>query len=133
MTNPIIHLKFFLDEGVPDSVGKFLADQGHEAIFLRDCITPGSADTLVCKAAKANDAILVACDGDMRQLVKRYGVSNGLFKKLSLLKLSCGHVQAINRIKQTMTLIEHEWQVSEEKFSRRLHVEIKSDVISSHR
>jgi predicted nuclease of predicted toxin-antitoxin system len=110
-----------------------LREKGHEAIFMRDSITTGSSDPLVCKAAKANDAILVACDGDMRQLVKRYGVSNGLYKKLSLLKLSCGHAQALNRLRQTMSLIEHEWVFSEEKTSRRLHVEIKNDVISTHR
>lgn len=133
MSSKSLRLKFFLDEGVPDSVGKFLISEGHEAVFLRDSITPGSSDPVVCKAAEVNDAILVACDGDMKQLAKRFGIGGGRYKKLSLLKLSCGEPQAATRLKQCMSLIEHEWLISEKKSSRRLFIEIKSSVVSSYR
>jgi predicted nuclease of predicted toxin-antitoxin system len=48
---------------------------------------PGSPDVLVAKTAEANDAILIALDGDMKTLAKRAGISGGRFKRLSLLKL----------------------------------------------
>ena len=126
-------LKLFLDEGVPDAVGVEFANAGHEVIHLRDCIATGSPDDLVCVAAAANVAILVACDGDMKQLVKRFGIGNGRFKKLSLIKFSCTAPQSAPRLKESMTLIEHEWDVSLGKASRRLYVEISKDVIRTFR
>jgi predicted nuclease of predicted toxin-antitoxin system len=126
-------LRLFLDEGVPDAVGRQFVAFGHEVIYLRDCIATGSPDDLVCVAAEANEAILVACDGDMRQMVKRFGIGNGRFKKLSLIKLSCPEPQAANRLKEAMTLIEHEWRVSQAKTARRLYIEVSPAVIKTMR
>jgi predicted nuclease of predicted toxin-antitoxin system len=128
-----LRLRFLLDEGVPDSVGKFLAQLGHDVIHLRDSLAPGSPDTVVCRAAEANDAILVACDGDMKQLVKRYGIGNRRFRKLSLIKLTCAAPRAVDRLRQAISFIEHEWGFAQDKGGRRLFVEIKSQVISTYR
>ncbi len=126
-------LRLFLDEGVPDAVGRTLTEAGHEVIYLRDCIATGSPDDLVCVAAEANEAILVACDGDMKHMVKRFGVGNGRFKKLSLVKISCDSPQAATRVKSAISLIEHEWAVSEGKSSRRMFVEIAKNSLRSYR
>jgi predicted nuclease of predicted toxin-antitoxin system len=126
-------LRLFLDEGVPASVGREFSDSGHDVIYLKDCIATGSPDDLVCVAAEQNEAILVACDGDMKQLVKRFGIGTSRFAKLSLIKLSVNSPQCAPRIRQAMSLIEHEWNVSEGKSTRRLYIEIKSDVIRTYR
>ena len=126
-------LKLFLDEGVPASVGREFFESGHEVIYLKDCIATGSPDDLVCVAAEQNEAILVACDGDMRKMVKRFGIGAGRFAKLSLIKLSVNSPLCAPRIRQAMSLIEHEWMVSSEKQARRLYIEIKSDVIRTYR
>lgn len=126
-------LRFFLDEGVADSVGRFLEGEGHFVILLRDSITTGSKDPLVCVAAEANDAILVAHDADMRGLAKRYGVTNGRFKRLSLIKLSCPEPRAVDRLREALSLIEHEWEVSKTMAARRLFVEVSKDVIRTMR
>lgn len=128
-----MHLKFFLDEGVPDAVGKVLNEAGHIVIFLRDCIATGSPDDLVCVAAEANEAILVACDGDMKKMVKKFGVSNERFKKLSLVKLSCKSPQAAHRLNSALSLIQDEWTISSNSSVRRLYIEIKSAAITTHR
>ena len=80
-----------------------------------------------------DDRILVAHDGDMKGLAKRHGVTNGRFKSLSLLKLSCSEPRAVDRLRQAMSLIEHEWQVSQQKRARRLYVEIGTEVIRTFR
>jgi predicted nuclease of predicted toxin-antitoxin system len=131
--SPGLGLRFFLDEGVADSVGKFLTERGHEVIYLRDSIATGSPDPLVCVAAQANDAILVAHDADMKGLAKRYGAGQGRFKYLSLIKLSCPEPRAADRMKEAITLIEHEWQISQTKAARRLYVEILTSVIRTMR
>ena len=91
-------------------------------------------DNLVAAAALANDAILVAIDGDMRQLARRYGASHGSdrFSRLSLIHLSCNEVLAAKRIEQAMTFIEHEWSVSREKSARRMWVDIGQHFLRSH-
>lgn len=107
-----VRLKFFLDEGVPDSVARTLRNFGHEATVLRDSgIARGSADPVVATFAEVSESILVALDGDMKQLAKANGVGKGRFRTLNLLKISCCEPTAANRIKEAMSLIEHEWMV----------------------
>ena len=126
-------LRFFLDEGVPDSVGRVLREGGHEVIVLREAMARGAPDVLVCAVAEANDAILVALDGDMREIARSHGVSKGRFRRLSLVKLSCPEPQAAARIREALSLIEHEWAVSQTKAARRLFVEIGAHVMRSWR
>ena len=72
----------FLDAGVPDSVGQVFKESGHTVIFYRDALPEGAKDEVVCATALKNNAILVAIDGDMKQLAKRYGGKPGLFNAL---------------------------------------------------
>lgn len=117
-------MRFFLDEGVPRSVGLVLQQRGHLVIYLKDAIATGSSDLLVCAAAEANDAILVACDGDMKQIAKNNGVSNSRYSRISLVKISCNETQAAKRLEQFIDLVENEWIHSSKKASRRIFVEI---------
>lgn len=135
MTHPRVVLRFFLDEGVADSVGRTLQAAGHEVIFLRDSgIATGSADTVVCTAAEANGAILVAHDGDMKQLAKDRGISAGRFRSLSLLKLECRESRAADRVRAALSLVEHEWATAEALAGRRrIFVVIGESMIRTHR
>jgi predicted nuclease of predicted toxin-antitoxin system len=128
-----LRLRLVLDEGVPINVGQAFVAYGHEIILFDDIVRRGSEDTLVCIAAQANDAILVACDGDMRQIAKRHGISNDRFKRLNLIKLSCPEPMAHKRVEFAMSLIEHEWNVSTEKVARRLFLEIGTHFLRSNR
>ena len=133
MTNERPILRVFTDEGVPDSVGDSFAARGHVVIRLREAVASGSPDPLVCAAAEANDAILVALDGDMRSLAQRRGIGQRRFRKLSLIKLSCKVTRATERVDAAMSLIEHEWLYSAGQIDRRLFMEIGSDVIRTFR
>lgn len=127
-------LKLFLDEGVPDSVGREFKNAGHEVIFLRESLKTGSADDVVCAAALANDAILVACDGDMKQKVKKFGISNSRFADLNLIQISVKSApQATPRVREAMSLIEHEWAYARNKSARRMFIEIKTSLIRTIR
>ena len=126
-------LKLFLDEGVPDSVGRVFSEAGHDVIYLRDALVPGAPDQLVCAVSEANDAILVALDADMRQLAQRRGIGNRRFRRLSLIKLSCRESRAAERVKNAMSLIEHEWNIGLQGRDRRIFIEIGSDVIRTMR
>jgi predicted nuclease of predicted toxin-antitoxin system len=130
-----VALRFFLDEGVPDSVGEVLRQAGHQVTLLRESgIATGSADTVVCVTAEANDCILVAQDGDMKQLAKDRGINPGRFRTLSLLRLQCREPRAASRVAAALSLIEHEWTASEAGAGqRRLYVVIGDSMIRTHR
>lgn len=106
---------------------------GHKVIPFEDVLQHGSNDIMVCTAAQANDAVLVAFDKDMKTLAKRWGVGAERFKRLNLIRFSCKKPMGVERLKQAMSLIEHEWQISDAKAARRLFVEIGTDVIRTYR
>ncbi len=133
MIEPADPLRVFLDEGVPISVGKRFAEAGHEVIYFKDVATPGSSDQLVCAIAEANNAVLVALDGDMKKLARQYGVGSARFRRLSLIKLSCRETKASSRVGSGMSLVEHEWTLSAGKLARRIFIEMGSDFIRTHR
>ncbi len=126
-------LRFFLDEGVAISVGKFLETQKHEVVYFHEAATKGSPDQLVCTIAEINDAILVAHDGDMRAFARKAGVSNNRYKSLSLLKLSCSEPMAIQRIKEALPLIEFEWVKSGNVRKRRIFFEVGKSFMKTNR
>lgn len=126
-------LRLFLDEGVPDSVGRIFMEAGHEVAFLNKMLARGSSDHLVCAIADINEAILVALDGDMKRIAQGYGVGSSKFLRLGLIKLSCFEPDAARRVRESMTLIEHEWSISEGNNGRRIFVELGDKVIRSFR
>jgi predicted nuclease of predicted toxin-antitoxin system len=126
-------LRLFLDEGVPDSVGHAFMDAGHQVAFLNKTLARGSSDQLVCAIADINDAILVALDGDMKRIAQQYGVGGRRFLRLGLIKLSCYEPSAAERVRMAMSLIEHEWMVTEGQEGRRIFVEISDKVIRTFR
>lgn len=106
---------------------------GHEIIPFEEIVRRGSVDTLVCSAAQANEAILVAFDSDMREIAKRHGIAHDRFSRLNLIKFTCPEPMAHKRLDFAMSLIEHEWLVSDAKTARRLFVEIGMHVIRTYR
>lgn len=126
-------MRFFLDASVPDSVGKVLASAGHEVIHHREALEEGAKDPVVCQTALANEAVLVAVDKDMKQLTKRFGVTDERFKNLSMVFCGCNIPLSASRVEQAISLIEHEWEYSEKKVGRRLLVEITNHQIATYR
>lgn len=128
-----MELKFFLDEGVPRSVGQCLEERGHEVIYFEDAAVRSSPDPVVATISMENNAILVALDGDMRTLARQHGVGRARYKRLSLLKLSCSETQAASRVRKAISLIEHEWALDSEPSTRRIFIEIGTNVIRIYR
>lgn len=133
MTSSAPPLRIFLDEGVPHSVGKVFKDAGHEVIYFAEAAVAGSPDQLVCAIAEANNAVLVALDGDMKEIAQGRGVGQHRYKKLSLIKISCRETRAAERLRGAMSLIEHEWNLSCDESGRRIFIEIGKRTIKTVR
>ena len=125
-------LRFFLDQGVPNSVGRAFEESGHYVIYGNRVLMPRDPDQKVCVDAQANNCILVAVDRDMRRIAKENGVSQSRFAALSFVHLMCNEVAAAQRVREAMSLIEHEWTVPGDRL-RRLHVEILPALIRTRR
>lgn len=108
-------------------------ERGHQVGFLNKTLARGSSDPLVCAIADINDAILVALDGDMKRIAQSYGVGSRRFLRLGLVKLSCFEPDAARRVREAISLIEHEWSVTEGSDGRRIFVEISDRVIRTFR
>lgn len=87
---------------------------------------------MVCIAAEANDALLVAYDNDMKQLARQHGITAARFKRLNLLKFECAEPKAADRLEQAMSLLEHEYEIAK-KDARRMFVVIGKQVLRSYR
>jgi hypothetical protein len=126
-------LRFFLDNCVPDSVGKILGAAGHIVIYQRDALIRDAPDILVALASAANDAVLVTFDRDHKAIASRFSVSNRRLRKLSRIDLRCTEPQAANRVEAGLTLIEAEWVLAHEANDRRLFIEIQSGAFKTVR
>lgn len=128
-------LRLLLDEGVPNSVGRKFEEAGHQVTYVNQSqlVQRGSPDTLVAAAAVANGFILVAHDGDMKQIAKNHGFGGGRYKTLSLIKLTCRKPKAAERVEHFMSLIEHEWEANAGASGRRLFIEIQDNVCKTWR
>ena len=103
-------------------------------IPFEDVLIRGSRDELVCIAAEANDALLVAFDNDMKQLARRHGVTPAKFKcKPATPDSSAREPNAAHRLEEAMSLLEHEWTISQKVASQRVFVVIGKQVLRSHR
>ena len=88
---------------------------------------------MVSEVALRNDAILVAVDRDMRRIASRHGVGSTRFKRLHLLQFLCAEPQAVHRVREALSLIEHEWEIAQRRAARRFWVEIGDSFIRTQR
>lgn len=127
-------MKFFIDQCIPDSVGRSLINAGHEVIFLRQYMAVNSPDPLVAAASEMEGAILVTADADFKAIAPRAGKGNGRrFKRLSRIGLQCQGPQAAGRVEAALSLIEHEWAWATKYGDGRMIVEIKQTAIRTLR
>lgn len=133
MSDEKTRLRVLLDEGVPRSVGQVFEADGHEVLYFEDVFVKGSADPVVCTAADANEAVLVALDNDMKAAAKRRGIGQSRYRRLSLIKLSCREPNAAHRLSEALDLIKAEWRTGVGHTSRRLFVENGDGFIKTHR
>lgn len=63
-----------LDENMPRSAGRLLADAGHDVALVAD-VQPAANDHSVLALARAQQRVLVTFDADFGELVYRQGVA----------------------------------------------------------
>lgn len=127
-------MRFFTDQCVPESVAKVLEAAKYDVVRLREKIATDAPDALVAAVAEANGAVLVTMDSDFKSIASRAGIGKTRFRKLSLIRFQkCRESSAAARMRNAISLIEHEWKCGNGASDRRMFVVISEGVISTNR
>lgn len=110
-----VSIPFFMDQNVPDSVGKFLETEGHTVVRLREVMATTTPDPVIAVACTKNGHVLVSHDKDFRQIAKRLNITQRQYQQsLHKITLECPEPEDVARLKDSLSLIEHEWQLARE-------------------
>jgi len=108
MAKPTI--PFFTDADVPDSVGDFLLQAGHEVTRLRHVMLENSEDPVVATACREAGLVLVTHNyRDFRKISTDLQMTRGRFDMLHRVELICSQVIARKRMEMELPLIESLW------------------------
>jgi predicted nuclease of predicted toxin-antitoxin system len=105
MPKPATKLHFFLDNNVPDSIGRFLQRSGHSVQRQRFNIPADSPDPVVAMTALKAGRILVTQDKDFNS--QRF--QQDRFAGLSRVSLSGVSTTLLPALKEHLHLIEFQW------------------------
>ena len=122
MPDAAIKLHLFLDNNVPDSLGRYLQRRGHSVHRQRFYIPADSPDPLVATTALEAGRILVTQDRDFNS--QRF--QQARFARLSRIGLSGPGQTLLDALKQHMHLIEFQWAHCQQIGAARMvaHVQV---------
>jgi hypothetical protein len=95
-------LLFLTDHNVPDSLGHFLAEVGHDIARVRDVMAADSPDPIVAEAAIRAGRVLISWDRDFNQ--QRF--LRPWFATLSRIGFSCPEPDGVARMRSVLDLVE---------------------------
>lgn len=122
MARAAVKLPFFLDNNVPDSIGRYLQRRGHSVQRQRFHIPADSPDQLVALTAVTAGRILVTLDKDFND--QRF--QQARFATLSRISLSGASHTLLPALKEHLHLIEYQWQHVRKTKVPRLIVHLKA-------
>lgn len=103
-------IPFFTDADVPDSVGDFLIEAGHDVTRLRHVLVNDTPDPVVATACRESGLVLLTHNyRDFRRISTDLQMTRGKFDNLHRIELICSQVIAERRIRQELALIESIW------------------------
>jgi predicted nuclease of predicted toxin-antitoxin system len=126
-------IPFFTDQNIPDSVGRAITAAGHELQLLRNCMPITAKDPLIAIACARGGQVLVSQDNDFKAIAERLRISQNKYaNSLHRLDIRCDAVNAASRVRDMMSLIEHEWMHAH-ILGRAMVVEIGNEFVRIRR
>ena len=121
MPKAAVKLHLFLDNNVPDSVGRYMQGRGHSVLRQRYHIPADSPDQVVALTALKAGRILVTLDRDFNS--QRF--LQPRFASLSRISLSGQSHTVLGGIKEHIHLIEFQWQHVQQIGAARMIAHVK--------
>ncbi|MYL97215.1 hypothetical protein GR702_05445 [Novosphingobium sp. FGD1] len=126
-------IPFFTDNDVPDDVGRFLWDSGHDVTRLRDVMLDSSADPVVAAACRQQGLVLITHNvKHFRAIVRDHEVTRGQVDTLNRIEMGCKQIRSKARMEAALSLIEAEWARAEAQ-KTGMRIWIGDEVIRIHR
>jgi hypothetical protein len=122
MATAAIKLPLFLDNNVPDSIGRYLQGRGHSVLRQRFHIPADSPDHLVAMTAMTAGRILVTIDKDFTS--QRFHQPK--FHTLSRIALSGPSNTLLGAVKEHFHLIEYQWGYLQKTGGARMIAHVKA-------
>lgn len=94
--------QFLTDVNVPDSLGDFLIEAGHDVARVRDVMAANAPDPIVAEAAVRAGRVLISWDRDFNH--QRF--MQPRFANLSRIGFSCPEPEGVARLRMVMDLVE---------------------------
>lgn len=128
-------MRLLIDENVPLSVATFFQRRGHEVIFVRDVLLPGTPDPVVAAIGDQMDAIVVTWNQkDFRELAARAPAgTRRRLRNLGRISFRCNETRGRGRIEQVIDYIEFEYEQCQTRSDPRLIMEIGESFIRIQR
>ncbi|MBU1375687.1 MAG: DUF5615 family PIN-like protein [Alphaproteobacteria bacterium] len=105
MARAPLRLRFFTDENIPDSVGRYLRGRGHSVFRAKAHLAEGTPDQVVATTAMEDDRVLVTADKDFND--QRF--QKARFARLSRIGLSGDGPEFVPALRQHIRVIEFQW------------------------
>lgn len=122
-------LGLFVDQNVAESAARAFETAGHSVRRLSSVLPVDASDDLVAATALAASEILVTHDQHFRISPEKLGTMLKRHPGLSVIHLACAEPAAAARLKDAMSLLEHEWTHAHTRGSGVMRVEIRSLLI----
>lgn len=111
MAKSSVQMLLLIDENVPSSVARFLADRGHDVRYVRDLLPAGSPDPVVALVGDKLSAIVVTWDRDFEKIVKRVPEGNRTaFRRLGRISFRCNEAKGRELVERWIEHIEFHYQ-----------------------
>ena len=115
-----------IDENVPNSVAKLLAERGHDVRYVRDLFPAGTPDPVIATIGDRLSAVVVTWDRDFERLVKRIPEGNrARFRRLGRLSFRCNEVRGRELLERWIDMIEFHYQHAHAQPDLRMIVQIQ--------
>lgn len=107
---PKLPIPFFTDNDVEDAVGEFLLDSGYAVQRLRDVMLRNSPDPIVDATCRENGLVLITHNyKHFRRIAHELRRSGIPLKPLCRIDMECHQMEAVERLKSLLPVIEAEW------------------------
>jgi predicted nuclease of predicted toxin-antitoxin system len=97
-------LRFLTDNNVPDPVGDWLRDRGHDVERVRDVMADNTPDAIVAGAAIRSERILISWDKDFN--AQRFKTPR--FAPLQRIAFACEEQLGVPRLETLIDRLEYE-------------------------
>jgi predicted nuclease of predicted toxin-antitoxin system len=115
-----------IDENVPNSVARFLAERGHDVRYVRDLLPAGTPDPVVAVAGDRLSAIVVTWDRDFEKIIQRVPAGNrSSFRKLGRISFRCNEARGLELLTRWIEHIEFHYEQAQRMDDFRMIVQIQ--------